>query len=65
MIFEVLDQNKTANKSNKTKNPNVQKIANHQPFSELFGLVAVTNAEKVILDSIKKIMVKSLSRRKR
>ncbi len=53
MIFEVLDQNKTANKSNKTKNPNVQKIANHQPFSELFGLVAVTNAEKVILDRIK------------
>ena len=51
--FEVLDQGKTANKSNKTKNPNVQKIANHQPLSELFGLVAVTNAEKVILDRIK------------
>ncbi len=50
--FEVLDQAKTANKSNKTKNPNVQKIANHQPLSELFGLVAVTNAEKVILDRI-------------
>lgn len=53
MLFEVLDQGKTARKSNKTKNPNVQKIANHQPFSELFGLVAVTNAEKVILDRIK------------
>ncbi len=51
--FEVLDQNKTEKKSNKTKNPNVQKIANHQPLSELFGLVAVTNAEKVILDRIK------------
>ena len=50
--FEVLDQAKTASKSNKTKNPNVQKIANHQPLSELFGLVAVTNAEKVILDRI-------------
>ncbi len=50
--FEVLDQSKTANKSNKTKNPNVQKIANHQPLSELFGLVAVINAEKVILDRI-------------
>lgn len=50
--FEVLDQNKTAKKSNKAKNPNVQKIANHQPLSELFGLVAVTNAEKVILDRI-------------
>lgn len=52
ILFEVLDQSKTANKSNKTKNPNVQKIANHQPLSELFGLVAVTNAEKVILDRI-------------
>ena len=50
--FEVLDQTKTASRSNKTKNPNVQKIANHQPLSELFGLVAVTNAEKVILDRI-------------
>ncbi len=50
--FEVLDQSKAEKKSNKTKNPNVQKIANHQPLSELFGLVAVTNAEKVILDRI-------------
>lgn len=50
--FEMLDQSKTAKKSNKTKNPNVQKIATHQPLSELFGLVAVTNAEKVILDRI-------------
>ncbi len=52
--FEVLDQAKTANKSNKTKNPNVQKIANHQPLDELFGLVAVTNAEKVIYDRLEK-----------
>ena len=52
LSFEVLDQGKTASKSNKTKNPNVQKIVNHQPLSELFGLVAVTNAEKVILDRI-------------
>ena len=52
IAFEVLDQSKTANKSNKTKNPNVQKIANHQPLSDLFGLVAITNAEKVILDRI-------------
>ena len=50
LVFEFLDQNKTANKSNKIKNPNVQKIAIHQPFENLFGLVAVTNAEKVILD---------------
>lgn len=52
LVFEVLDENKTAKKSNKVKNPNVQKIANHQPFDDLFGLVAVTNAEKVILDRI-------------
>lgn len=52
LIFEVLDQTKSAKKSNKTKNPNVQKIASHQPLAELFGLVAVTNAEKVILDRI-------------
>ena len=50
LIFEVLDQNKTSKKSNKTKNPNVQKIASHQPLDEVFGLVAVTNAEKVIYD---------------
>lgn len=50
--FEVLDQEKSKSKSNKTKNPNVQKVANHQPLSEIFGLVVVTNAEKVILDRI-------------
>ena len=52
LIFEVLDENKTAKKSNKTKNPNVQKIAIHQPLEDLIGLVAVTNAEKVILNRI-------------
>lgn len=52
ILFEVLDQNKSEKKSNKTKNPNVQKLTSHQPFSELFGLVAVTNAEKVILDRV-------------
>lgn len=50
--FEVLDQPKNAAKSNKAQNPNVQKIARHQPLHELFGLVAVTNAEKVILDRV-------------
>lgn len=50
--FEVLDQNKTSKKSNKTRNPNVQKIANYQPLSELFGLIIITNAEKVILESV-------------
>lgn len=50
--FEILDQNKAEKRSNKTKNPNVQKIAAHQPFEQLMGLVAITNAEKVILDRV-------------
>ncbi len=50
IIFEVLDEQKTARKSNIVKNPNAQKINNHQPLQYLRGLVAVTNAEKVILD---------------
>lgn len=50
--FEMLDENKSASKSNRTRNPNVQKIAIHEPLAELFGLVAVTNAEKVIIDRI-------------
>jgi len=50
--FEVLDEPKSASKSNKTKNPNVQKIARHQPFDDLIGLIAVVNAEKVILDKL-------------
>lgn len=52
--FEVLDEQKTASKSNLIKNPNAQKINNHQPLADLWGLVAVTNAEKVILDRIDK-----------
>ena len=48
--FEVLDEQKTANKSNRIKNPNAQKINNHQPLDDLMGLVAIINAEKVILD---------------
>lgn len=51
--FEILDQQKSASKSNKAKNPNAHKIANHQPFDELMGLVIITNAEKVILDYVK------------
>lgn len=50
--FEVLDQPKTAKKSNKTQNPNAQKIGHYQPYSDLKGLVMVVNAEKVILDRI-------------
>ena len=52
--FEILDEQKSANKSNRIKNPNAQKINNYQPIEDLMGLVAITNAEKVILDRIDK-----------
>lgn len=50
--FEILDEQKSAKKSNRTKNPNAQKISMHINCGgeSLTGLVAVTNAEKVILD---------------
>lgn len=50
--FEVLDQPKTAKKSNKARNPNSQKVSSYQPFEDLMGLVMVVNAEKVILDRL-------------
>ena len=50
--FEVLDEQKSAQKSNLVRNPNAQKINQHQPLDQLMGLVAVTNAEKVILDRV-------------
>lgn len=52
--FEILDEQKSAKKSNLIKNPNAQKINNHQPLEDLMGLVAITNAEKVILDRMDK-----------
>lgn len=52
--FEILDQQKTAKDSNQIKNPNALKINNHQPYDEMMGLVAITNAEKVILDRVEK-----------
>lgn len=51
--YEILDEVKTDSKSNKIKNPNVQKIAQYQPYKDMFGVVFLTNAEKVILDKIK------------
>lgn len=50
--FEILDADSTAAKSNQIKNPNVQKIARFQPYDKMFGVVLVTNAEKVILDKV-------------
>ena len=48
--FVVLDEQKGAKNSNTVKNPNAQKI--NQLLPDVFGLVAVTNAEKVILDRL-------------
>ena len=52
MTFEVLDEQKSANKSNRVKNPNAHKVNNFLTTncSDDMGFVAVTNAEKVILD---------------
>lgn len=51
--FEVLDAVKTDAKSNKTRNPNVRKLLAFSPLEHARGLVLVTNAEKVILDSVR------------
>ena len=56
--FEILDQQKTAKDSNQIKNPNALKINNHQPYDEMMGLVAITNAEKVILDRVDKTVTR-------
>jgi type III restriction enzyme len=49
--FEVLDEQKSAKKSNKARNPNAQKVNACLPNP--FGQVFVVNAEKVILESFK------------
>lgn len=54
ITFEVLDEDNTSAKSNLVKNPNAQKINGHSPLQDLWGLVAVVNAEKVILDRVDK-----------
>lgn len=50
--FEVLDQPKSAKKSNKARNPNAQKVNQYLSQPDLMGLVLVVNAEKVILDRL-------------
>ena len=50
--FEVLDEQKSANKSNIVRNPNAQKINTHLLGGNALGIVALTNAEKVILNHI-------------
>lgn len=48
--FEILDEQKSANKSNAVRNPNAHKVNNHLADGNTMGLIAITNAEKVILD---------------
>ncbi len=48
--FDVLDESKSAKKSNKANNPNAQKVNNVLPNP--FGQVFVVNAEKVILNRV-------------
>ena len=54
VTFEILDQQRTPRDSNQVKNPNAQKIRLHQQNNEQMGLVAITNAERVILDRVEK-----------
>mgnify|MGYP000109053130 CR=1 FL=1 len=48
--FDVLDEAKSAKKSNKARNPNAQKV--NEILPNPFGQVFVVNAEKVILNKV-------------
>lgn len=50
--YEWLQESSSAAKSNAVNNPNARKICMHTANPDLMGLVAVTNAEKVILNKI-------------
>lgn len=50
--FVVLDENATTKKSNRTLNPNAQKVKECLRQTDSRGYVFVTNAEKVILDKV-------------
>ena len=69
--YEWLQESSSASKSNIVKNPNARKISMHTANPNLMGLVAVTNAEKVILDrvdnnfNIDESLLKSLSEEER
>ena len=52
--YEWLQESSSASKSNILKNPNARKISMQVAKPNLMGLVAVTNAEKVILDRVDK-----------
>ena len=58
LVFDVLDEQKSAKKSNKARNPNAQKV--NQCLPNPFGQVFVVNAEKVILNRVDTSGQKSL-----
>lgn len=58
LVFDVLDEQKSAKKSNKARNPNAQKV--NQCLPNPFGQVFVVNAEKVILNRVDTTGQKSL-----
>ena len=59
--FEVLDEQKTAKGSTLVRNPNAQKVNLHLNGGQCMGLVAITNAEKVILDRMDKAAEEALA----
>lgn len=69
--YEWLQESSSASRSNLVKNPNARKISMHTANPGLIGLVAVTNAEKVILDrvdgktNIDKTLLMALSKEER
>lgn len=52
--YEWLQESSSASKSNQVRNPNARKISMYTANPDYIGLVAVTNAEKVILDRVDK-----------
>lgn len=52
--FEWLQEDSSASKTNTVRNPNARKVSMYTSRPGLMGLVAVTNAEKVILDKVDK-----------
>ena len=52
--LDVLDEAKSAKKSNKARNPNAARVAACAPFEDAEGHVFIVNAEKVILNRVPK-----------
>lgn len=53
LSFEILDEQKSAKRSNRVRNPNVQKVSHCFPAP--YANVFIVNAEKVILDRLEEI----------